>query len=318
VRNDKHSVFKFLSRFLIPLCHPPKLLAEYSLTHFRCGWIIHQCLVSGYCFTRDGMQGLVKCSNIIGTLFVMCFMKHVGVNLLLAKTSSWIVSMLIACLVTILCCALLGLAMNVVGKGVVCPLGDLLLTHCVFSFHPTFVAPLHSGQMRVVGAMPGTCLIAGTTPGVLFRVTCQCRWGVIFSARFAVGFRDCIIGGAFVMRDMVRMGVLSITLCCCILTLCSCSVISCPVSRAGGSTICLILFWRILMRRRPLGILFAVAVSLASSSVRAQKCWSGVKLGNWQCCEKSSVDPDMRYALVLGCNRGHIGSGPLMGRGTTH
>jgi hypothetical protein len=34
-----------------------------------------------------------------------------------------------------------------------------------------------------------------------------------FSTRFAVGFRDCIIGGAFMMRGMVRMGVLSITLC---------------------------------------------------------------------------------------------------------
>ncbi len=227
-------------------------------------------------------------------------MRHVSVNLSLAETSSWMVSTLIACLVTILCCALLRIAVNVVGGGVVCPLGNLLLTPCVSSFHPTFVAPLHSGQMRVVGAMPGTCLIAGTMPGVLFRITCQCRRGVSFSARFAMGFHDCIIGGAFVMRGMVRMGVVSLTLCCCILTFCSCSVTSCSVSIDGGSTICLILFWRILMMRRPLGVLFAVAVSSASSSVRALTFWSGVKLGNWQCCGKSSVDPDMQYPLVSG------------------
>jgi hypothetical protein len=184
----------------------------------------------------------------------MCFMRHISVNLSLAKSSSWMVSMLIACLVTILCHALLGIAVNVVGGGVVCPLGDLLLTLCISSFHPTFVASLHSGQMRVVGAMPATRVIAGTVPGVLFRVTPRCRRGVSFSTRFAVGFCDCIIGGGFVMHGMVRMGVFSITLCCCILTLCSCSVTSCSVSIAGGSIICLILFWRILMRRRPLGI----------------------------------------------------------------
>ncbi len=120
-------------------------------------------------------MGLAKCSNIIGTFFFMCFMRHVGVNLLLAKTSSWMVSTLIACLVTILCRAPLGIAGNVVGGGVVCPLSNLLLSLCVSSFHPTFVAPLHSGQMRVVGAMPGTHLIPGTTPGVLFCVTCRCR-----------------------------------------------------------------------------------------------------------------------------------------------
>jgi hypothetical protein len=184
--------------------------------------------------------------------------------------------------------------------GVACPLGNLLLTSCVSSLHPTFVFLLHSGRMRVVGPMMGTCAIAGTMPGVLFRVTLRCRRGMSFSAHFVVGFCDCIIGGAFLMRGMVRMGVLSITLCCCILTLCSCSIASCSVIRAGGSTICLILFWSIFMRRCPIGILFAVAVSSASSSVRVQKCWSGVKLGNWQCCGKSSVDLDMQYALVSG------------------
>ncbi len=51
----------------------------------------------------------------------------------------------------------------------------------------------------------------------------------VFEGTFAVGFRACKIGGAFVMRGTtgtVMMGVLLITLCCCMcislsLTLCS-------------------------------------------------------------------------------------------------
>ncbi len=142
---NKHCVCTFLSCFLIPLCHPPELLAECSLPHFGCGWIIHQFLVTGYCFTHDGMHhGTGKMFEHHRDALFMCFMRHIGVNLLLAKTSSWMVSTLIACLVTIRCHALLGIAMNVVGGGVVCPLVDLILTPCISSFHPTFVAPLHS------------------------------------------------------------------------------------------------------------------------------------------------------------------------------
>ncbi len=301
VSNDKHRVCTFLSRFCIPLCHSPEILAKCSLPHFGCGWIIHQFPVAGYCFTHDGMH------HGTGEMFE----HHREALLHVLHEAPWCEFIVchnffldgeyvVACLVTILCRAPLGISVNVVGGGIACPLGDLLLTHCVSSLHPTFISPLHSGQMHVIGAMMGTHAIAGTAPGVLFRFTLQCRQGVSFSARFVGGFRDCIIGGAFVMRGMGRMGVLTITLCCCILTLCSCSVASCSVIRAGGSTICLILFWSIFMRRHPVGVLSAVAVSLASSSVRAQKCWSGVKVGNWQCCGKSSVDPDMQYALISG------------------
>jgi hypothetical protein len=60
--------------------------------------------------------------------------------------------------------------------------------------------------------------IAGTAPGVLFLVCCQCKRGVFFNTRLAVGFCAFIIGGAFVMRGTVRMGVSSITICCCNLT----------------------------------------------------------------------------------------------------
>jgi hypothetical protein len=78
-------------------------------------------------------------------------------------------------------------------------------------------------QLRVFGSMMLTRWIAGTVPGVLFLVCRQCKWGVFFNTRLAVGFLAFIIGGAFVMRGTVRMGVSSITLCCCNLTLCSCS-----------------------------------------------------------------------------------------------
>ena len=67
-------------------------------------------------------------------------------------------------------------------------------------------------------------LIAGTAPGVLFLVSRRCNRGVCFSTLLAVGFRAFMIGGAFVMRGMVRMGVSSITLCLRILTLCSSAI----------------------------------------------------------------------------------------------
>jgi hypothetical protein len=56
VSHDKHRVCNFLSHFCILLCHPPEILAKCSLLLFVCGWIIHQFLVAGYCFTRDGMH----------------------------------------------------------------------------------------------------------------------------------------------------------------------------------------------------------------------------------------------------------------------
>jgi hypothetical protein len=245
-------------------------------------------------------MGLAKSLNIVGTIFFACYMRHSRVNLSLASASSWMVSTFIACLVTILCHALLGIGVNVVGGGLTCTLGDLLLTPCLSSCQPTFVGPFHSGQMCVFGPMIWTRWIAGTASGVLFRILRQCKRGVFFNARFAVGFHSFIIGGAFMMHGTKRMGVVSITLCCCILTLCSCSLASCSVITAIGSPICLILLWRSLMRRLPVGILFAVAVSLASSSLSVRKCWSGVKFGNWQCCRSNSINPDMQYALVSG------------------
>ncbi len=244
-------------------------------------------------------MGLVKCSNIIGMPLIVCFMRHHGVILSFASASSWMVSMFIACLVTILCWAPLGIGMNVVGEGIACILYDLRLTPCVLSCCSTRFFPT-AGQLRLFGTMILTHWIARTAPGELFLVFCQCKWGVFFNTRFAMGFWDFIIGGASMMRGMVRMGVSSITLCCCILTLCSHSSASCSVIPGVGSTICLILLWRSLMRRLPVSVLVAVAISLASSSVSARKCWSEVKFGNWRCCGNNSVDPDIQYALVSG------------------
>jgi hypothetical protein len=119
-------------------------------------------------------------------------------------------------------------------------------------------------------------LIIGTPPGLLFLVTCQCIRGVFLSAHFDVGLRACMIGGAFVMRGMVSMGVSSITLCCSSLTLCSAI---CVALALGGVRIVLILDWSSLMSLYPLGVAPAMAVFSANLSVSARKCWCAVKLG---------------------------------------
>ncbi len=48
--------------------------------------------------------------------------------------------------------------------------------------------------------------MAGTFPGVLFRVTLAWILGVDFIARLEVGFRASMIGGALVIRGTVMMG----------------------------------------------------------------------------------------------------------------
>ena len=47
---------------------------------------------------------------------------------------------------------------------------------------------------------------SGTMPGVLLRVVRLCSLLVVFNTRFAVGFRVSMIGGASVMRGIVRIG----------------------------------------------------------------------------------------------------------------
>ena len=52
---------------------------------------------------------------------------------------------------------------------------------------------------------------AGTIPGVLFLVTLLWSRAVFFTVLFAVGFRDCMMFGASVIRGIVSMGDSSIT-----------------------------------------------------------------------------------------------------------
>ena len=93
-----------------------------------------------------------------------------------------------------------------------------------------------------------------------------------------MGFRDFMIGGAFVIRSIVVMGVSSITLCCrshsSVLTLCSLSIVTC------GFNMLVILVCRFLMYVRPRGVVAAILVSSVSSSVNARRCWRFVKFGS--------------------------------------
>ncbi len=75
--------------------------------------------------------------------------------------------------------------------------------------------------------------IKGTPPGELFRVTCRWTKGVILTARFAVELRDFMMAGTLVMHGRVIIGVLLITLCCSVLTLCS-TLCSIAVAGRGG------------------------------------------------------------------------------------
>jgi hypothetical protein len=57
---------------------------------------------------------------------------------------------------------------------------------------------------------------------------------------------------------------------------------------------------KLLMNLLPLSVALAIAVDLANLSVSARKCWCRVMFGIWQCCGKSSVEPKIQYAQVLG------------------
>jgi hypothetical protein len=150
------------------------------------------------------------------------------VHMVFIDTFSWMVSMLIACCVTIRCRALLGIVCTVVGGIVGCVIvcGDL---HCC----GIISSPSLSGIVLLL-------LIIGTPPSVLFLVTRLCIHGVFLSAHFDVGLQACMIGGASVMSGMVSMDVSSNTLCCSSLTLCS---TICVALASGGMRIVLILDW---------------------------------------------------------------------------
>ncbi len=106
----------------------------------------------------------------------------------------------------------LGIGVNVVGDGVVNGV------NCA-SVSPICGDRLHPSTLLSLSHLP--LVINGNAPGVLFQVSRRCILEVAFNACFAVGFLDCIIAGALVMHGIVSIGVSSITLCSCSLTLCS-------------------------------------------------------------------------------------------------
>ena len=147
-------------------------------------------------------------------------------------------------------------------------------------------------------------VIICTLPSVFALVCHRCMHGIFFKALFAVGLCACMMGGALVIRGMVRIGVSSITLCCSSLTLCCSSVTLCSVLGvavdAGGLRMVCRLDCNNFNMRLPLLVEAATAVVSRSSSVRARRCWCRDMFGIWQCWGKSSAKPTIQYACVLG------------------
>ena len=114
-------------------------------------------------------------------------------------------------------------------------------------------------------------------------VWCVCAVFLLFSTLFAVGFRVSMIGGASVMRGIVRMGASSITLCSASRSRARRSASTlCLSATGGGLRIFLTCRARSRSNRRPFVVSLACAVCSVRSSVNAQKCWCGVNEGNWQ------------------------------------
>ncbi len=166
-------------------------------------------------------MGLTKCSNMTGMVCLTFFMRHLGVYVVLAVASSWMESTFIACLITTLCQAPRGMGMYGVCGVLSFICCECRLTQCLLFCLSTLFCPT-TKQCCMFWSTTSMRCIARTAPGVLFLVCRQCKHGVFFNARLAVGFRVFIISGAFEMQGIVRMGALSISNCCSSLTLCSC------------------------------------------------------------------------------------------------
>ena len=148
-----------------------------------------------------------------------------------------------------------------------------------------------SGSMNAGASLD----IFGRAPGILLRVCLRCMCAVLIKLRFAVGSLVCINAGESVIRWIVTMGASSLGLLSrtiSVPTLCS--------SSCGGARMALIALPRLLMRFRPLVVPAANFVLCCNSSVSALRCAVGLRFGTWQCCGKSSADPEIRYARVSG------------------
>ncbi len=118
---------------------------------------------------------------------------------------------------------------------------------------------------------------------------------VVIKLRFAVGSRVCMIAGASEIRGIFQMGASSLgglSRTSLLATLCS--------SPFGGARMALIALARLVISRRPLVVPAAISVAVFNSLVSALRCAFGLRLGTWQCCGKSSADPEIRYACVSG------------------
>jgi hypothetical protein len=119
------------------------------------------------------------------------------------------VSMLMACCVTIHCCAPAGMAVLVARGSQLSWMRDGAANHL-----------LRCGALTSIRVIGSITLVARSIPGMLLHVIHWCSPGVDFSMRFAVGFCVSIMGGALVSRSKVSMGESSITLCCALRSFC--------------------------------------------------------------------------------------------------
>ncbi len=128
------------------------------------------------------------------------------------------------------------------------------------------------------------CVVGGDAAVEAFRAF-QCT----FNSQFCV----CIMVGKSVMQVIVIIGVSLITLCS---STCTCSHVASATlcsSRTGiGLNKLSILLLRNFISPFPLVVWLSNVVAWVNSSVSALRCWWEVKLGNWQCCGNSSVNPD--------------------------
>ena len=146
----------------------------------------------------------------------------------LNKACSFKVSIFIACHVIFCCRAVLGMAVRIdvgwrsgwirVGVAPPCRVrGAGCATNGIEQLnHPSGSRGIRWRDRAIGAFIGGTGLIttgSGTMSGVLLHVMHLCSLLVVFNTLFAVGFQVSMIGGAFVMRGIVRMGASSIILC---------------------------------------------------------------------------------------------------------
>ncbi len=137
----------------------------------------------------------------------------------------------------------------------------------------------------------GARSMAGIRPGVLLRI---CHWCVCFILMrfcFAVGLHVCIIAGLFdtLCTSIWGVGVIGVP-----------AVTLCFAVTGGGIITTSRWAQRILIRAFPFRVLRAFVVSVANFPVSAFKCLVGLRFGTWQCCGKSSAEPNIQYGCILG------------------